>query len=452
MSPETCIRVSEWSSVSVADRLSAEQRDGIEEAASIWRTTNALSASPLSFSGAGGDMLAARQYVGVVEAAGASIEIYPKLDRKLLGEADAGPAEVVDSVMRNLLWMLEASEYTDLSETDTAHLEEQPISFYDVFAYLMAKNLRDELAVGVPHAYQTQHDATTAVRGRIDILRQVTTHWNRLDRVACTWDEFTPDIPLNRLFRCACATLCGRVTNPAAAQLLADCLTYLDSVPLVDAATALQDVQHLRWDRFSERLKTSFDMAIRLLAGSGYDLGSGHSETFVFLIDMNALFEAYVAAALETAFDTEIKTQRTIGHLFSGPERVRQIPDYQWHSDSTNWIGDAKYKHLAAGQDDALRFDDQANGDDDADLSSTAATRVLSPNDVRQVTVYAELLKQKGKLSSPPELAILYPFVGLGRFEVATATAWNGSPFHLVPVRVAGGQSLATVLPDDRWA
>jgi len=80
----TPVRVSEWSSVSVAGQLDDEQRAAIEQAAETWRGINGLSASPLSFSGSHGDTLCACQYVGVVEVFGATVEIYPKLDKRLL--------------------------------------------------------------------------------------------------------------------------------------------------------------------------------------------------------------------------------------------------------------------------------------------------------------------------------------------------------------------------------
>lgn len=54
--------------------------------------------------------------------------------------------------------------------------------------------------------------------------------------------------------------------------------------------TALQHADDLRCNRSVERFKIPFELARRLLAGIGHDLGSGASNTFVFLIDMNELF------------------------------------------------------------------------------------------------------------------------------------------------------------------
>jgi 5-methylcytosine-specific restriction endonuclease McrBC regulatory subunit McrC len=441
------LRVSEWSSVSVSGQLDSEQCAAIEHAAETWRGINGLSAAPLSFSGSHGDTLCACQYVGVVEVFGATVEIYPKLDKRLLSLDRLTSDALADSVMQNLLWMLEVSGHMDVTEADTAHLEEHPVSFYDIFAYLMARNLREELGSGIPHAYQTRREAIPAVKGRIDIIEQVTTQWSRMDRVSCIWDEFTADIPLNRLFKSACRVLEGRVTNPVVSQLLGDCQTYLEPVTDVDPNTALRDIEFFRWDRSNVRLKTSFDMAIRLLAGTGYSLGTGSSETFVFLMDMNALFEAYAAAVLAAAFGSEIETQRFVGRLFAGPERLSQYPDYLWGDAGRRWIGDAKYKHLAKGQEDALSFRDLPDEDSDSSEQGTRADRVLSPTDVRQLTVYAELLRKREQLPNSPAIMILYPFVGTGRFESTTARTWNGSLFRLTPVRVSRCALLSEALP-----
>jgi 5-methylcytosine-specific restriction endonuclease McrBC regulatory subunit McrC len=433
--------------VSVSGQLDGEQRAAIEQAAETWRGINGLSAAPVTFSGSHGDTLCASQYVGVVEVFGATVEIYPKLDNRLLSLDLLTSDALADSVMQNLLWMLEVSGHMDVTEADTAHLEEHPVSFYDIFAYLMARNLREELVSGIPHAYQTRREAIPAVKGRIDILEQVTTEWSRMDRVSCIWDEFTADIPLNRLFKSASRVLEGRVTNPVVSQLLGDCQTYLESVTDVDPKTALREIEFFRWDRSNVRLKTSFDMAIRLLAGTGYSLGTGSSETFVFLMDMNALFEAYAAAVLAETFGSEIETQRFVGRLFAAPGRLSQYPDYLWEDAGRRWIGDAKYKHLAKGQEDALSFRDLPEEDSYSEEHGTRADRVLSPTDVRQLTVYAELLRQREQLPDSPAIMILYPFVGNGRFESTTARTWNGSLFHLTPVRVSRCTLLSEALP-----
>lgn len=447
------LRLREWAGTSI-DGWDAERRARLAHTVAAWKNANRLNVAPLSIGG-DGDSLQARQFVGVVEAADAAIEIYPKLDTGLLDDAASFTENRVRSVMRNLLWMLEVAEHRDIAETEIAGLEETPDTFVALFAFLLAKRLLRELENGVARTYQRMEDDLRAVRGRIQIMDQVTRNWNRFDRIACTWDEFTPDTPLNRLFKCACRFLHQRVGHATTSGLLADCLALLEDVADVSVEVSLFEVQFLRWDRSNERFRLAFDLARRLLQGTGHALGTGEADTFVFLLDMNAVFEDYAHTVLEKYFDTGVETQKSLGRLFSlSKGGINQYADYYWESGEAVWIGDAKYKHLTKGRQDSLRFaeavdeaDDEEQSEDSNTAANRAAGRLLSPSDVRQLTVYAELEKKRNPDGTEPCLMLLYPFVGSGRFEADSATTWNGSTFCIMPVKVDVQRDLRQALP-----
>jgi 5-methylcytosine-specific restriction endonuclease McrBC regulatory subunit McrC len=444
------IRISEWSRVPVHD-LSGDIRREIERVAEGWRQQNSLPAAPFSFAGHEGNLLCTRQYVGVVEVNEVLIEIYPKLDATLIDankEERLPPTAKIDSVMRNLLWILEVADYRDLAEAQTAHLEEAPTSFFDLFAFLLGKNLLPELERGVPHSYLTLEDDLKMVRGRIGFVEQVTRNWNRFDRIHCTWDEFTPNIAINRLFKCACRFLSQRVNYPEAARLLLSCETLLAEVDDVSAVAALRDVVNLRFDRSTNRFRTAFDLAKRLLSGIGPDLGAGGTNTFVFLLDMNKVFERYVHTVLESRFGVAVEAQLPVGDLLRlQTGGMRQLADYYWQVSSVHWIGDAKYKHLAKGHSHALRFRDLEIQSDDPDDAGSLAGRILSAADVRQLTVYAGLLRQEALLTKAPNLMLIYPFVGpVADCLPDTTITWNGSNFWLTPILVKAQSCVADAI------
>ena len=155
-----------------------------------------------------------------------------------------------------------------------------------------------------------------------------------------------------------------------------------------------------------------------------------HAElrTFVFLLDMNRVFEAFVGAVLSATFHVPVKEQENIGCLLTWPRNsIRQLPDFQWNIGDCRWIGDAKYKRL-----------DAANGhywDGEPDVVRSGPV-YLGPADIRQLTVYAELQRRNEGLDKPPSLAVFYPVVGEGRTSITHRTAWNGSTLDIVPVRV----------------
>jgi hypothetical protein len=75
-----------------------------------------------------------------------------------------------------------------------------------------------------------QRDDLSLVRDRIEFARQATVLFGRLNIIACTWDELTPDTPLARLLRCATELLLNRVRLPVAAADLRDALAILEEV------------------------------------------------------------------------------------------------------------------------------------------------------------------------------------------------------------------------------
>lgn len=432
------LRLCEWSSVSASAALwPRERREAIQEAAEAWRVTHRLNALPLAWGGVDGRTLSSRQWVGVVEVEGGRVEVYPKTDKALLHKS-APDASEAQSTLHTLLRLLEASNYGEWVETDRAALDVAELSFVDLWAYLLGRHLWPQLRRGLPSAYLPHEDDLTTVRGRILVGRQIGRYQDRFDRMVCAWDEFSPDTALLRLLKCACRLLRRRVSHPLAMGLLGDCLFMLDEVADVPAADALRATERLAWTRATERFRPTFQLARRILAGKGPRLQAGQENTWVFLVDMNQVFEAFVRVALEDKFKIVVEEQQSLGHLFQNPFRLKQLPDYLWKHDGRAWIGDAKWK-LLAGE---IAEDDGAE--------APVANARLAPADVRQLTTYAELMwrkqnKESGN-SARPELAVFYPGVSPGATTQVLET-WNDTWLHLVPVAVTGWASPKDALP-----
>ncbi len=434
-------RLCEWSKVRVSPQVwTRERRMALTSAADSWRRVNNLPQAPLNWSGVDGCVLEANRYAGVVQIEGATVEIYPKLDAHLL-ERTAPDESAAHSVLSSLTWMLEVANFGDAIDAQTATLGTAPLEFADIWAWLFARDLREQLQLGLASAYIAHQDDIMAVRGRIQIARQVSQNWNRFDRIACAWDEWTPDTALNRVLKCACRVLSRRVSHPVTRGLIFDCLFLLEEVRDVAPETALHAAARLIHTRATERFRLSFDFARRILQGSGPALGAGGEDTFVFLVNMDKVFEAFARAVIEARFNTIVTEQKDLGTLLElRLGGVRQKADLHWRdNDGVSWIADAKYKHLAKDSQNALDFFD--------DETENRAGRKLSPDDVRQVGVYAELLRRQNKGIALPQLMILYPFVGKGRFAISQCRMWNGAQLSLVPLCVTPRANLRQCAP-----
>lgn len=420
MGHRAVIRIPEWAERAVPD-LSAKHRLEIQRCVERWTTENALSSPPIAFSGANGDLLRTFNYLGVVEAAGQAIEIYPKLDKGLLPKGAIVDADKQRSTMASLLWMLEVANHEETFDANTSSLETAPSTFLDLWATLLTKNLHRELQFGLARAYRPMEDNATTVRGRILFHEHLLHNANRPDRVYCGWDEFTEDRPLNRILKCACRFLSRHVQNPDTQRLLFDCIAIFDEVEDIDPASALRQVDRIVWDRSMQRFKLPFKLAVRLLQSIGHDAFHGGQQTYVFLLDMNQVFEDYVGAILERVHRVPVETQKVVGTLFTDPSRVRQKPDFYWQDKRGHaFVADAKYKPFFSWHRDSLEEEIQRG--------------YFDINDVRQLICY-------GLMTAPsPEqvtLQVIYPFVGEGKLPASIQRrTFTGALLTAVPLRV----------------
>jgi 5-methylcytosine-specific restriction enzyme subunit McrC len=107
------------------------------------------------------------------------------------------------------------------------------------------------------------------------------------------YDEFTADIPLNRVFRFVVERLWGVTRNSENRQVLGELREWLDEVTLLPSLTARDACPELL-DRLNRRLEPLLDLA-RLFLDSGImQLTAGNLSAFAFVFDMNRVFEGFV--------------------------------------------------------------------------------------------------------------------------------------------------------------
>jgi len=431
------IRLCEWGKAHVDEKAWPHSRRLlVQQAAQNWRKAHRLNALPLEWTGSDGCTLQARQWVGVVEVDGGRIEIYPKTDKAFLqrNQLSAGEAQ---TTLHVLLQMLEAAHFPGWNEAGQATLERGELAFVDLWAYLFGLHVRDELRRGQVRDYISYEDDLFVVRGRIQLSRQLSRFGDRLDRVACRWDEYSPDIPLLRLLKCAARLLHRRTHHVGTVGLLSDCLLMLDEVQDVSPSVALMQNERPLWARAHARLRPHFELARWILRELGPQTASGQHATWTFFVNMNDVFESFVGAALQDRFSGQVECQQTLGHLISAPsKRHSQIADYVLKSADGVALGDAKWKlaqQAATGGEDG----------EEESIGTANATLLINPADIRQLTTYAELYRQ-AKGERVQNLMLFYPAIGLD--QSFFWKAWNGADLSLIPVALTGWQQVGDAL------
>jgi len=302
--------------------------------------------------------LRARQMVGVIAGRGCSLEILPKVD-------PAGADEAAGSVRARLVHMLDVALGLDLSAGESAAIAHRADSLLEVFIALFADRLLSEVRRGLPRNYRLFEADLTALRGRLDLVRQFTAHAVRPDRLACRFDALDSDTPLMQVMKACVLLLVRHARGTATQRKLGELRLLLADVSHVPAGSL--PWRQVRIDRMSRRWKSLLELA-RVLLGSRWQqthASAAEPEAMTLLFPMNDLFERYVAVQLRRAFagsSMDVVAQGGFRHCL-GPWREGEDCIGDSHATRPDILVrrggevlaviDTKWKHLSKGVNQA---------------------------------------------------------------------------------------------------
>lgn len=343
--------------------------------------------------------LGARQVVGVLAADGVALEILPKID---LPGADGTTGH--GQIRQRLVHMLAVALELDIAAGAMTELNWQKETLLEILIGLFARKLADEVRKGMPRRYLAHENDLAALRGRLDVTRQFTTLIARPDRLACRYDDLSPDILLNQIMKATVDRLSRVAMSGENQRLLRELAFFYADIRSVPSSALAWD--SLILDRTNSRWRELAELA-RLLLGERFQTTSTGSERgFSLTFDMSRLFEAYVARQLKRVLaGTEFTVHPQGGRLYcleeleSGVGRFMTKPDILLkRGGKVELIIDTKWKRIGREVDDPKRG--------------------VSQSDVYQMIAY-------GQLYECSDLVLLYPHhneVGLVAGPVSSHT------------------------------
>jgi 5-methylcytosine-specific restriction enzyme subunit McrC len=313
--------------------------------------------------------LKAGQICGVLHAGGRTLEILPKID----GDAERSRTA--------LLRMLAVVHDLPLSLTPEAQMARGRHDLLEALIGLFARDLLSALRQGAHRLYAPQAEDLPRLRGALDIRRQFTTLVAAPQRLACRYDELSPDTPLNRLLKAA-ARLAAQVSRADAhRRALIDAIDRLEGVADIAAAPPV------RFDRASSRFRGLAGLARMFLSARRQRADAGAEDGIALLFPMNDLFEAFVGRLLQRHFGPGRVNLQVCGrHALQGPAGAifALRPDAVIDMPQGPLIVDTKWK--------ALKPEEEKLG--------------VSQADVYQMLAYAEAW---GLAGARPRILLLYP-------------------------------------------
>jgi len=313
----------------------------------------------------GKKVVVATQHVGVFCLGNRTVQVLPKIYR---ADETSDPAK---RATRNLLQMLQIADEVQIREQGLAKLLKERLDWFEILTRLFALHLREEWQRGPSRGYLLVEDDLPTLKGKWRIVEQIR-HPGRDHLLSVAYDEFTADIPLNRVFRFVVERLWNATRDGENRQILGELRQWLDEVTLLPSVTA-SDASPALLTRLNRRLEPLLNLARLFLDGGTMQLAARDLSAFAFVFDMNRVFEGFLVNFVRRhrhsilppdLWDADLLPQargeaRWLAQA-GGKHVFRLKPDLAIHNgDVFPLLMDAKYKRLKpesfgadVGQDD----------------------------------------------------------------------------------------------------
>jgi 5-methylcytosine-specific restriction enzyme subunit McrC len=232
--------------------------------------------------------LQATQHVGVFRFRDRTIQILPKIYRAETHDEHLRVREAT----KNLLHLLEIAGDLPIREQGIAPLLRRDMDWFEILTRLFATHLREEWQRGATRGYQRFEDDLPTLKGKWRVADQICRP-GRDHLLAVAYDEFTTDIPLNRVFRFVVERLWSITRNSDNRQILGELRQWLDEVTLLPTMPASAANPSLL-SRLNRRLEPLLNLARVFLDDGTMQMATGDLSAFAFVFDMNRVFEGFL--------------------------------------------------------------------------------------------------------------------------------------------------------------
>jgi 5-methylcytosine-specific restriction enzyme subunit McrC len=276
-----------------------------------------------------------KQYVGIIQVNGLTIEILPKIDK---GRKEETWREV-------LIQMLKNTGRLNVDSTGSAHVRRQNMNLLEIYFEMYLRNVQGLLHAGLVKKYRKETGNVKALKGKIDFAGNIRENLIHKERFYTTHQVYDVDHLIHQVLSVALDI----VTQFSRGTRLNDVCrrVQLDFPEVQKVMVNEQTFNGIKLNRKSAHYEDALNLARLIILNYSPDIKSGKEKMLSILFDMNTLWEEYVLATLKKECrGTSTKVRGQSSKRFWGSSAIR--PDIVIEKeDGEVIVVDTKWKRLA---------------------------------------------------------------------------------------------------------
>ena len=272
-----------------------------------------------------------KNYVGVVQVGGLTIEILPKADKK----ADADK-NLWQSVLLNMLKVCKRIRVESVSETQ---LKKRHHSILDVYFELYLAEIERFVNKGLIKRYQKNQSNQNALKGKLLFAKNIQQNLVHRERFYCEHQVYDRNHLLHQILYKGLRIL-KTFVNDALKDRLNRLLFEFQEIENIEISE--KHFRKIVFDRKNSDYQKAFDIAKIIILNYSPSLNYGSENLLTLLFDMNALWEEYIFRILQKHKKDEEKVSRQDSKKFWKNKCIR--PDIILQIEQKTFVIDTKWK------------------------------------------------------------------------------------------------------------
>lgn len=228
-----------------------------------------------------------KEYVGIVQVAGLSVEIHPKIDQN----NGKGNWKQV------LLSMLKSAGKLSPETLGKAQVNKQQLNLLEVYFELFLKEVQLLVRKGFIKKYRKQTKNVTALKGKLEFAGQLRKNLVHKERFYTTHQVYDTDHLIHQVLFVALDIVAKMNSNHFIKSLATQALFCFPETRCISVNEAT--FQKINLNRKSKDYSYALELARLIILNYSPSISSGKAQMLSLLFDMNVLWENYVAKQLQ---------------------------------------------------------------------------------------------------------------------------------------------------------